>query len=186
MRIETLATVFLLSTVSLAAARPDKCKPSADAGVSQDGTIRVVPTTEGTFEWQRKGTDGAFKTEHKAELVKVGHPHLRAFVFDSGTFVVVNTSGGLEETNRVVFYEPTGKVIRSLSIAELMTAEEMKSIKKSVSHIHWLKVEKSEYSMGASEKEHCFWLVTVTGRRVRIDEKTGKVLPEAKEQEKEK
>ncbi len=166
-----LATAVL--ALAVLAGPADKCRPNAEPGTSADGTIRVVPTTEWTFEWQKKGADGAFATVHKGKLLEVGHPHLYAHVFNSGVFVVVNPHGGHERGNRVVFYQPDGAVLRANGLADFLTAEELEDLAPSVSHIRWLGHEGEKFKISISEKDGTYELVTKWGKTIRFDAKTG-------------
>jgi len=155
----------------------DKCKPSAQAGTSPDGRIRVVPTPDWTFEWQERKEDGSYAALHRGTLTKVGHPHLYTYVADGGNFFIVNPRGGLEYENRIVLYKPDGTVVRSIGLKDILTEKELEAVDHSVSHLQHV-FAGPDLMAGISERQDHFWIVTAGDRTIRLACDTGALIPE--------
>lgn len=148
----------------------DKCKPGAQPGVSANGTYRVVPTPDYTFEFQEM-KDGAYQKRFAGALVNAGHPHLDTFVFNDGSgFVITNLSGGHHLENRIVVYSADGKALKSLSLSDFLTADQLKDLSPSVSHIRFAK------GVTLSEPLHAVQLATKWDVTFTIEFPSGRVL----------
>ncbi len=177
-----LAAILAAAWLCPRDAAPDTCTPTAMPGISRDEKIRVIPATDWTFAWQRKNDKGDFELVQKGKLTQVGHPHLHAYVSNSGVFIIFNPSGGHELENRIVFYRPDGKVIKTVGLGYVLTKDEIDGIQHTISHM--LKVvaqdQKGLPKAGITEKQDHFRLTTALVREVRLEVETGNLVPEEK------
>jgi hypothetical protein len=161
----------LLIAALLSFAPVDKCKPGAREGTSANGKYRVIPTTDYKFEFQSKNDEGAFATRFAGALVDAGHPHLETFVFDDGSgFIITNLTGGHHVENRIVIYSADGKTRKAVSLADFLTADQLKDLDPSVSHIWFSKGVKMSEPLRAIQLA-TKWSITFT-----VEFPTGRVL----------
>jgi len=138
-----VATVVMLAGAS-GVGRADDCGGLSFSHVSpKDGALRVDVRVE-AGHW-----DARVLAVHEADGPWTGlpeipeHAHLViAGPSPSGTFAVVRAGGERDDYLRVLVYGPAPggglRLVRTYGFAELLTPDELKQVRRSISHVRWL------------------------------------------------
>ena len=131
---------LLLTTLGTSRLQADKCYyTTAEPAANENHRI------EGTAD-NEKGSWSYVLTNLKTKQQQTGplplielHAHLSFFIsHDSNHFAVLNGSADHHLTNRFMVYKADGTLVSSLGIQDILKANEVKMIERTVSHIYWL------------------------------------------------
>ncbi len=152
-----------------------------EAGMSAGGRYSVVVSRRA---WPNRPSWKYVWRDHDADETRSGqisqidfHAHLMVFVSKDGQrFAIADLTAGHRSQDRILIYEPSGELIRSLGIADILVFAERDQVSSSVSHTSWVgydKVRKS--SIWIDDDGKSLQLVTKSDATARISLRDGAV-----------
>ncbi len=176
MRLSSLLLVLAVTIASLASVGattlPDRCRPSTNAtGTAEDGKFYVeLKFDETKRKWLfESAVDG--KQVATGEIGELQwHAHPSVLVSPQGDrFVVFDPSATRRHNDRVIIYSMQGEKLKSLGVDDLLTKEEMKSVRQSVSHLWWTESHNTKGNAWLSDDGKFFELLAAgTKRTVKV------------------
>ena len=131
---------LLLTTLGTSRLQADKCYyTTADPAANENHRIEGKADKE-KGSWSYVLTNLKTKQQQTGPLPLIElHAHLSFFIsHDSKHFAVLNGSADHHLTNRFMVYKADGTLVSSLGIQDILKANEVKMIERTVSHIYWL------------------------------------------------
>ena len=117
--------------------------PSVRGAISDDGdtVLRVVPAQRGAkataLVYRRSSADDVFRLERSFDLVNRVAPVHIAVSRGGEWFVTVDEWGSAGYSNAVVLYDQEGRHVRTWTVEELMSGDEISKLRVSVSSRDW-------------------------------------------------
>lgn len=148
---------------------------SATIGKSADGRFTVIAQHNSkTKQWQFVWTDTKTKRTVRHAMPTIPkHAHLYLFVSGDGSrLAVVRVSAGHDLDDRLMIYQSDGKLVKAFSIKDLLNAQEIGDVQRSISHLQWLFYDGSIGKVDA--KTDVLKMKSRQGRVIRVS------LPKAK------
>ncbi|TWU24460.1 hypothetical protein [Novipirellula artificiosorum] len=150
-----------------------------ETGTSSSGRYTVaIRWNRGVRDWEFVWLDTQQDQSQRGTIEGLeSHAHPRLFVTDDGSrFVIADLTAGHRWDHRILIYEPSGTLVRSLAIQDILMFHERERVSWSVSHTGWTgydRERKKSIWLNASETDFC--LVTLSENQVRISLDDGKV-----------
>ncbi len=174
----TLFVVFILGCWSPLMA--DSCIWSdSETGTSSDQrfSVTVHRTSEDTwaFRWvdQRSGKASSGPVQG---LEMHAHPQVHVTT-DGSRFSVSDLSAGHRFEDRIMIYDSTGKLIRSLGIDDILMFHQRDQVSMSISHISWTSYDRAtDRWIWLEDDENRLFLVTKDEHRIAISLQDGQVI----------
>lgn len=178
-RIATLL-VGLLASQCVSPVFGDSCIWSrSETAVSSNGRFTVVirynhDARSWGFTWADAKTD---RSSDGAVAGLESHAHPMLFVTSDGSrFAVADLSAGHRLGDRILLYESSGKLIRSLGIGDILLFHERDQISHSVSHCDWTGYDRAhDRWVWTDDEKDALYIVTQDASRVTISLRDGTV-----------
>lgn len=169
-----LLFVLLFVASSRGLARADSCRSTDRVEAnSQSGRF----TLEAHFDrnlngWKGTLSDTETKKTTEGVLEKISwHTHLKAFVSDDGSRVVMFEPSALTAGDeRVLIYDRKFNLLKSIGLNDLLTVDELGRVSRSISHVHFTEMDKAKKAEAWLEPGgQIFAFRALGGRVVRVD-----------------
>lgn len=171
-----LALVCLALVASAApVARADDCGGRSVVTVIAPGATWSVDLrwSDSARSWQRryviKGVPGDWRPmPHLGD-----HAHLVVFIPAKGpSFAVLNASAERDDADRLLVLTSLDGVLparfQRYGLADLLTKDELPMVRRSISHVHWLRGGEADPPYGFDEDGTTLVLTVMSGRQVRV------------------
>ena len=174
--------ISLLTVLAAPSAFADSCPGDSSVGSTNGDWEANCAQDAKTSVWHYVLTNVKTGAKRTGPLLEIDtHVHLRVFVTQDGKrFAVLNETGGNSlagnlHSKRLLIYESNGNLVTSLGTKEILTEDELRGVRTSYSHIHWMKEGTAKNLAG----EDAIVLETLSGRRVVVSLADAKVVPNA-------